>query len=190
VDMKKEDIDFLINKCPIGLFIFNRRLDVVFRNKQAAVFLLRYELPEEVSAISRRIFQAISDDKLQELFPGEIFFSKRFSGSPSNWLFKLYINEKSDPLVYLLIIEEKMSNKIQMNDIRRQFRLTRRETDILRRVVDGLKNAEIAYDLDVSEQTIKDHLSNIYMKTGTENRMALMRMLLQISETPAEGKPL
>jgi hypothetical protein len=26
------------------------------------------------------------------------------------------------------------------------------------------------------------------MKTGTENRMALMRMLLQISETPAEGK--
>jgi DNA-binding CsgD family transcriptional regulator len=185
--MEKEDIDFLINKCPIGLFVFNRQLDVVFRNKQASAFLRRYELPGEVYDISKRIIHAISIGKLQELFPGEIFLTKRFNGSPSNWIFKVYIFEKSDPLVYLLIIEEKMSNKINMNDVRRQFRLTRRETDILRRVVDGLKNAEIAYDLEISEQTIKDHLSNIYMKTGAENRMAIMRMLLQISEIPPEG---
>jgi DNA-binding NarL/FixJ family response regulator len=71
--------------------------------------------------------------------------------------------------------------------MRRQFKLTRRETDILRRVVDGLKNAEIAFDLEIAEQTIKDHLSNIYIKTGAENRMALMRNLLQISEIPPEG---
>jgi DNA-binding CsgD family transcriptional regulator len=187
MNMEKEDIDFFMNKCPVGLFVFNRRLDIDFSNKQASVFLLRYELPKEVYAISRRIFEAISLGRLEELFPGEIFFSKRFNGSPSNWIFKLYINEKSDPLVYLLITEEKMSNKINMNDIRRQFKLTRRETDILRRVVDGLKNAEIAFDLEIAEQTIKDHLSNIYMKTGAENRMALMRNLLQISEISPEG---
>jgi DNA-binding CsgD family transcriptional regulator len=185
--MEKEDIDFLINKCPIGLFVFNRQLDVVFRNKQASFFLRRYELPGEVYDIGRRIFDAISDGKLQELFPGEIFLTKRLNGSPSNWIFKVYVFEKTDPRVFLLIIEEKMSNKINMNDIRRQFRLTRRETDILRRVVDGLKNAEIAYDLEIAEQTIKDHLSNIYMKTGAKNRMALMRNLLQISEIPPEG---
>ena len=190
MNMEKEDIDFFMNKCPVGLFVFNRRLDIVFSNKQASVFLLRYELPKEVYAISRRIFEAISLGRLEELFPGEIFFSKRFNGSPSNWIFKVYINEKSDPLIYLLITEEKMSNKINMNDIRRQFQLTRRETDILRRVVDGLKNAEIALDLDIAEQTIKDHLSNIYIKTGAENRMALMRNLLQISEIPPEGMTL
>ena len=190
MNMKKEDIDFLINKCPMGLFVFNRQLDIVFNNKQASVFLRRYELPGEIYDIGKRIFDAISAGKLQDFFPGEIFLTKRFDGSPSNWIFKVYIFEKSDPLVYLLITEEKMSNKINMNDIRRQFKLTRRETDILRRVVDGLKNAEIAYDLEISEQTIKDHLSNIYMKVGAENRMALMRTLLQISEMPAEGKPL
>jgi len=130
----------------------------------------------------------MSIGKLQELFPGEIFFAKKFDGSPSNWIFKMYSYEKSDPRVYLMIIEEKMSNKINLNEVRRQFKLTRRETDVLRRVVDGLKNAEIAYDIEISEQTIKDHLSNIYIKTGVENRMALMRMLLQISETPPEGK--
>ena len=187
--MEKEDIDFLINKCPIGFFVFNRRLDVVFRNKQASAFLRRYELPGEIYEISRRIFDAMSIGKLQELFPGEIFFAKKFDGSPSNWIFKIYSYEKSDPRVYLMIIEEKMSNKINLNEVRRQFKLTRRETDVLRRVVDGLKNAEIAYDIEISEQTIKDHLSNIYIKTGVENRMALMRMLLQISEVPPEGKP-
>jgi DNA-binding CsgD family transcriptional regulator len=185
--MEKEDIDFFMNKCPIGLFVFNRELDIVFSNKQASVFLRRYELPKEIYDIGRRIFKAISDGKLQEFFPGEIFLTKRLDGSPSNWVFKVYVFEKTDPRVFLLIIEEKISNKINMNDVRRQFGLTRRETDILRRVVDGLKNTEIAYDLEIGEQTIKDHLSNIYMKTGAENRMALMRKLLQISETPSEG---
>jgi DNA-binding CsgD family transcriptional regulator len=38
------------------------------------------------------------------------------------------------------------------------------------------------------QMTIKDHLSNMYMKIGAENRMALMRTLLQISEIPPEEK--
>ena len=56
--------------------------------------------------------------------------------------------------------------------------MTRKETDILRRVLDGLKNTEIAEDVEITEQTVKDHLSNIYVKIGVENRMALMRTLI------------
>ena len=65
-----------------------------------------------------------------------------------------------------------------MNGIRQEYKLTRRETDILRRVIDGSKNTEISVELEIAEQTVKDHLSNIYLKTGTENRMALMRTLV------------
>jgi DNA-binding NarL/FixJ family response regulator len=90
----------------------------------------------------------------------------------------LYIQEKSSPLIYLLIFEETVSNKLDMSGVRQQFRLTRRETDILRRVLDGYRNTEIAVELEISEQTVKDHLSNVYSKTGTENRMALMRNLV------------
>jgi two-component system nitrate/nitrite response regulator NarL len=78
-------------------------------------------------------------------------------------------------------MEETISNKLDMNEIRQKFRLTRRETDIVRRVIDGRKNIEIAEEIDISEQTVKDHLSNIYMKIGVENRMALMRTLMQTS---------
>jgi DNA-binding NarL/FixJ family response regulator len=65
-----------------------------------------------------------------------------------------------------------------LNVIRRQYRLTRKQTDILRRVVDGLKNVEISEELSITEQTVKDHLTNIYEKMGVADRMSLMRSLL------------
>jgi len=173
-----EEIEFIINKCPVGLIIFNRKMDIIDRNKKASMFLNRFELPEEIITVTKRLFDATERGKLSELFPGEIYITKKLDGSPSNWVFRLYIQEKSNPLVYLLIFEETVSNKIDLHGIRQQFKLTRRETDILRRVLDGSKNTEIAVELEIAEQTIKDHLSNIYLKTATENRMALMRTLV------------
>jgi DNA-binding CsgD family transcriptional regulator len=173
-----EEIEFIINKCPVGLVIFNRKMEIIDRNKKASMFLNRFELPEEIITITKRIFDATERGKLSELFPGEIYITKKLDGSTSNWVFRLYIQEKLNPLVYLLIFEETVSNKLDMNGMRQQFKLTRRETDILRRVFDGSKNTEIAVELEISEQTVKDHLSNIYLKTGTENRMALMRTLV------------
>jgi DNA-binding CsgD family transcriptional regulator len=173
-----EEIEFIINKCPVGLIIFNHKMDIIDRNRKASMFLDRFELPEEITTISKRIFDAFKRGKLSELFPGEVYVTKKLEGSASNWIFRLYIQEKSSPLVYLLIFEETVSNKLDMNGIRQQYKLTRRETDILRRVIDGFKNTEIAVELGIAEQTVKDHLSNIYLKTATEDRMALMRTLV------------
>ena len=172
------DLVFIINKCPVGLIIFNRKMDIIDRNKKASTFLNRFELPEEIKSVTKRLFDAADRGKISELFPGEIYITKKLEGSASNWVFRLYIQEKTDPLVYLLIFEETVSNKLDMNGIRQQLKLTRRETDILRRVLDGLTNSEIAIDLDIAEQTVKDHLSNIYMKTGAKNRFALLRLIM------------
>jgi DNA-binding CsgD family transcriptional regulator len=173
-----EGIEFIINKCPVGLIIFNRKMDMIDHNKKARIFLNSFELPEEIITVTKRLFEAVARGKLSELFPGEICITKKLDGSTSNWLFRIYIQEKTDPLVYVLIFEETISNKLNMNGIRQEFKLTRRETDILRRVLDGYKNMDIATELEISEQTVKDHLSNLYSKTGTENRMALMRNLV------------
>jgi DNA-binding CsgD family transcriptional regulator len=178
-----EDLVFLINKCPVGLIIFNRKMDIIDRNKKASMFLSRFELPEEIGNVSKRLFDASERGKLSELFPGEIYITRKLDGSASNWVFRLYIQEKTNPLVYLLIFEETVSNKLDMNGIRQQFTLTRREIDILRRALDGLTNSEIAMDIDISEQTVKDHLSNIYMKTGAKNRFTLLRLIMDLPNT-------
>jgi len=173
-----EEIAFIINKCPVGLIVFSRKMDIIDRNRKASMFLNRFKLPEEITTVSNRMFDAVERGKFGELFPGEIYVIKKLDGSASNWIFRLYIQEKTNPLVYLLIFEETVSNKLDMSGIRQRFRLTRRETDILRRLIDGFKNTEIAEELEISEQTVKDHLSNVYFKTGAENRMALMRNLV------------
>ncbi|MCG2722540.1 MAG: helix-turn-helix transcriptional regulator [Thermodesulfovibrionales bacterium] len=180
-----EEIDFILKKLPVGLIIFDRK-SIFYTNRKANNFLGRFELPTEITTIKNRIFDAIDSGRLSELFPGEICFTKKFNDSPSHWIFRIYIYDKPNPIVYIVIIEETISNKLNMNETRQQFRLTRRETDILRRVLDGFKNAEIAEDLEISEQTVKDHLSNIYMKIGVENRTGLMRTLLYSSEANTE----
>lgn len=48
--------------------------------------------------------------------------------------------------------------------------LTPRELDILRHVAAGLRNREVGELLDVSEQTVKNHLSSILHKLGVPNR--------------------
>ena len=57
--------------------------------------------------------------------------------------------------------------------------LTVREQEILKLMVEGLNNAEIAGRIVVSLSTVKYHISNILMKLGVENRVAAVTMAIQ-----------
>jgi len=48
--------------------------------------------------------------------------------------------------------------------------LTRRETEILNHIADGMSNKKIASALDISEQTIKNHISSILRKLNANDR--------------------
>lgn len=170
-------INFILETMPTGVFAFGPK-GIIFSNKQAEKFFKRHKLPDEIPALCGRIFDSASKAKIKELFPGEIYLHKKLAGSPSNWTFMFRIYERPEPCVCVFIIEEAVSNKLDLNKTRNQFRLTRRETDVLRRVLNGLANIEIAEDLNISEQTVKDHMSSVYMKAGVKNRFELASFLL------------
>ncbi|MBI5103019.1 MAG: helix-turn-helix transcriptional regulator [Nitrospirae bacterium] len=174
--------EFILDKMPIGVIAFDNKMKAFFKNRFAEKFLLKHNLPDEVISVAGRIFDAIAVKEMDLHFPGEVLLFKKLEGSGSKWTFRLETTETPGPVVCVFIIEEAVSARLDHNNIRRQFGLTRRETDVLRRVINGLSNRDIADELVIGEQTVKDHLSNIYMKTGMKNRFALVRFLLDSPE--------
>ena len=62
--------------------------------------------------------------------------------------------------------------------------LTQREREVAERVGQGASNKLIARDMDITERTVKAHLSAIFRKTGCKDRIQLA---LQINQTQPES---
>ena len=73
-------------------------------------------------------------------------------------------------------IQEPFSTKVrfdmalQKNEREKLNSLTKREMDILTLVSEGLLNKEIANDLNITERTVKNHLSSIFKKIEVSDR--------------------
>ncbi len=58
-------------------------------------------------------------------------------------------------------------------------KLTPRESEIVRCVAVGMRNAEVAARLSLSESTVKTHLTNIFQKLGIRDRIELTRYAIK-----------
>ena len=83
-------------------------------------------------------------------------------------IFKVYAGEKYiEPKMMPLLnanLAEKDSAKKKISE------LTRREIDVLKMIASGAFNKEIASTLNISERTVKNHVSNIFKKIEVSDR--------------------
>ena len=70
--------------------------------------------------------------------------------------------------------------------IRRLQSLTPQQTRVLAMIANGLLNKQIAYELGVSEATIKAHVSAILQKLGVDSRTQAVILLGRIGADPAQ----
>lgn len=69
--------------------------------------------------------------------------------------------------------------------------LSQRERDIVSAVIKGASNKDIAWQLGLGEQTVKNHLRRIFAKLGVANRVelavhAMEHQLTDLAEKPAD----
>lgn len=65
----------------------------------------------------------------------------------------------------------------RVNEFAEQHKLSPRETEVLRHLVEGLDTVHLAERLGISPHTVRDHLKNIFHKTASKSRSELLSAL-------------
>jgi len=68
-------------------------------------------------------------------------------------------------------------DEINIESKLKELDLTKREIDVLKLIVQGYSNDEIADKMYISKNTVKSHIKNIYLKLDVKNRIQVMRKI-------------
>ena len=71
-------------------------------------------------------------------------------------------------------IKDKGSKQFSEDKLK-EYELSEREIEVLNLISQGFKNSEIADSLFVSQNTIKTHIKNIYVKLDVKNRVEAIK---------------
>lgn len=81
---------------------------------------------------------------------------------------------------YVMVLMEKLirNRQLDLEQARRRFQLSKRETEVVQLISRGLANKEISDAIFISEFTVKDHIKNIMRKMGAGSRNEIVAALL------------
>lgn len=99
------------------------------------------------------------------------------------------------PSDYVVLVQAESENLEELNEkaakllqagqsVRSQVKLTRREDEVLSGVVRSLSNKEIGTTLNLSERTVKFHVSSLLAKFRVRGRMELLQQASRQVATP------
>ncbi len=69
-------------------------------------------------------------------------------------------------------------------DFMQEYGLTRREAEVVERLVAGRSYKEMADDLGISAKTVDNHLQSVYQKTGVQGRLQLVNLIRSNEAAP------
>ena len=107
--------------------------------------------------------------------------------SPGTLTNAIRLVAKGETWVDLKVILQ-MADRIHQDDAQRLPRILKeREDQVLRGVLEGLTNKEIAAKFGVSEGSVKAMLQRLFDKTGVQTRSQLVRIVLERSSRMNKG---
>ena len=98
-------------------------------------------------------------------------------------------DEEEDDVAVLTL---KVQSALSLEDVRERLAtrgVSGREADVVGAVLEGLRNAEIARRLFITEWTVKDHLKHVFSKLGVASRSGLLKALDAAPRSSSKPQP-
>lgn len=74
-------------------------------------------------------------------------------------------------------LSRRLSEESALNKFYLKHKISQREQEIIRLIVQGKSNKDIEDELYISIKTVKNHVYNIYKKIGVKNRIQLIKLI-------------
>lgn len=137
----------------------------------------------DVEGISESLIESVRGLVENKNSTGEVIF-RDFINKEDNRSYSIVIKKFSIKEKYsagmLWFLKENQSAVSMIH----KFGLTERQMDIIRIVLSGCSNKEIAAKLGIAERTVENHLFNIYNKIGVTNRIELFNIAVRYGIIP------
>ncbi len=181
-----ERVQELLKRCRPSYFVrsFQAAASISTGNfEQVKNLISTFDLKIPRQAITYHLFSAYTLKDSPSIQIKEI--SKALEIGSKHGYFHHFLTQRSDVMQQYISIASEMPtafnerlaraageelNKMMISKNDSGEALTRREADILRHLATGLPLKDIAANLNISKNTIKTHLRNLYRKLGAEDR--------------------
>ncbi len=174
-----------------GILIFDLRNHLLYFNNQALDFISDFKktskpkikvpflIPNEIINLCDELKKSIGKKKwdfrkdvkskiLNNIFGAPFFIRAFFIGGSK------IINP-----THIMVLLEKIvkTHDVNYDKTQKNYKLSDREMDVLKLLIDGFSNKEISNKLFISEFTVKDHIKHILQKMGVSSRNKVITSL-------------
>lgn len=154
----------LIDKNKPSLIIINSSIGEI-SGIDILKIIREHKMPIKILFISSEINVNVSIDALNYNVDGLILKNS----SLSDFLSAINSLLEDNQFIHPLILDA-VNSYLAQTDNCKKTTLTKRETQILCMISAGYLNKEIGSELNISERTVKNHVSNLFKKIGVSDR--------------------
>jgi DNA-binding CsgD family transcriptional regulator len=173
----KSVLEFIQDEMPLGVIVFDGEMRVIYHNRVAAKYLKRYGIVPELSAMAEKVFgerRAADRSALSKHVP----FNVASKGLPRNLSVRYLYSEEPFPRISVFISTKPCNSQLNVEEVITRYNLTKKEGEVFRQLVRGLRNSDIALELHMQAHTLRDHLKSIYRKCGVTTKLELVRNII------------
>jgi DNA-binding CsgD family transcriptional regulator/PAS domain-containing protein len=190
--IKGKILDYIERQSAVGFMLVDEKLRVVYVNPKAEELFDELEGPAADGSGRKQVVSQLLKDcremkaHMKNCPAGFMAIPRKrtIDGSNHNRLAATYKSFSHTPgaedaVLFMVCIEE-LPPPVDAapQQLAVTYHLSKREIDVAGLLFSGLKNAQIAEKLFISEITVKKHLQNIYHKVGVNNRTSLINKML------------